>query len=83
MNEKGVSEVKARKHIQDKILEAWKKINKKCFASSSSSCCVEPFVTQAINAARVAHTLYQNGDGFGIQDKDIKKHILSLVVEPL
>ncbi|KAK7341145.1 hypothetical protein VNO80_24070 [Phaseolus coccineus] len=82
MNEKGVSEEKARKHIQDKILEAWKKINKKCFASSSS-CCVEPFVTQAINAARVSHTLYQNGDGFGIQDQDIKKHILSLVVEPL
>ncbi|QCD88946.1 isoprene synthase [Vigna unguiculata] len=83
MNEKGVSEEKARKHIGDKIFEAWKKINK-CFAYSSSSCSwMEPFVTQAINAARVGHTLYQNGDGFGIQDQDIKKHILSLVVEPL
>jgi len=81
MNEKGVSEEKARQHIQDKIVEAWKKINKKCLASSS--CSVEPFVAQAANAARVAHTLYQNGDGFGIQDRDIKKHILSLVVEPL
>ncbi|XP_027911955.1 alpha-farnesene synthase-like [Vigna unguiculata] len=83
MNEKGVSEEKARKHIGDKIFEAWKKINEKCFASSSSCSWMEPFVTQAINAARVGHTLYQNGDGFGIQDQDIKKHILSLVVEPL
>jgi alpha-farnesene synthase len=43
---------------------------------------MEPFFNQAKNAARVAHTLYLNGDGFGIQDRDIKKHILSLVVEP-
>ncbi|BAT91269.1 hypothetical protein LR48_Vigan08g205100 [Vigna angularis] len=81
MKEEGVSEEKARKHIEDKIIEAWKKINK-CFGCSSS-CWGEPFLTQAINAARVGHTLYQNGDGFGIQDRDIKKHILSLVVEPL
>ncbi|WVZ03401.1 hypothetical protein V8G54_024207 [Vigna mungo] len=81
MKEEGVSEEKARKHIEDKIIEAWKKINK-CYGCCSS-CWVEPFLTQAINAARVGHTLYQNGDGFGIQDRDIKKHILSLVVEPL
>ncbi|CAJ1934185.1 unnamed protein product [Sphenostylis stenocarpa] len=81
MNEKGVSEDKARKHIEERIIEAWKKINDKCFGSCG--CWMEPFLTQATNAARVAHTLYQNGDGFGIQDRDIKNHILSLLVEPL
>ncbi|TKY67947.1 Alpha-farnesene synthase [Spatholobus suberectus] len=80
MNQMNTSEEKARKHIQYIIHEAWKKINGHC---SSQVASVEPFLTQVMNAARVAHTLYQNGDGFGIQDRDIKKHILSLVVEPL
>ncbi|XP_020237603.1 alpha-farnesene synthase [Cajanus cajan] len=77
MHERDVSEEKARKHIQDIINKAWTKINGHCFTR------VEPFLTQAMNAARVAHALYQNGDGFGIQDRDIKTHILSLVVESL
>ncbi|KAE9593485.1 hypothetical protein Lal_00029081 [Lupinus albus] len=80
MNEMDVSEEKARKHIQEMINNAWKKIN---WYGTTIVASMEPFVTQARNAARVAHTLYQNGDGFGIQDRDIKKHILSLVVEPL
>ncbi|XP_058734793.1 alpha-farnesene synthase-like [Vicia villosa] len=79
MNEMNVSEEKARKHIQDIINSAWKKINGHC---STQNVLMEPFFNQARNAARMAHTLYLNGDGFGIQDRDIKKHILSLVVEP-
>ncbi|KAK7258199.1 hypothetical protein RIF29_32718 [Crotalaria pallida] len=80
MNEMDVSEDEARKHIQGIINNAWKKING---YSQTRVASMEPFLTHAINAARVAHTLYQNGDGFGIQDRDIKKYILSLVVEPL
>ncbi|XP_027356311.1 alpha-farnesene synthase-like [Abrus precatorius] len=80
MNEMNVSEETARKHIQDIINNAWKKINGIC---SSRLASMESFHTQAINAARVAHTLYQNGDGFGTQDRDIKEHILSLIIEPL
>lgn len=79
MNELNVSEEKARKHIQDIINCAWKKINGHC---STQNVLMEPFFNKARNAARMAHTLYLNGDGFGIQDRDIKKHILSLVVEP-
>jgi alpha-farnesene synthase len=79
MNEMNVSEEEARKHIQDIINIAWKKINGHC---STPIAWMEPFFNQAKNAARVAHTLYLNGDGFGIQDRDIKRHILSLVVEP-
>lgn len=80
MNENDVSEEEARKHIQDIINSAWKKINGQCSTRLVAS--MEPFLNQARNAARVAHTLYLNGDGFGIQDRDIKKHILSLLVEP-
>ncbi|CAL0334283.1 unnamed protein product [Lupinus luteus] len=80
MNEMDVSEDKARKHIEEMINNAWKKIN---WYGTNRVASMEPFITQARNAARVAHTLYQNGDGFGIQDRDIKKHILSLLVEPL
>ncbi|CAJ2655110.1 unnamed protein product [Trifolium pratense] len=79
MNEMNVSEEEARKHIQDIINSAWRKINGHC---STPISWMGPFFNQAKNAARVAHTLYLNGDGFGIQDRDIKKHILSLVVEP-
>ncbi|CAL5211665.1 unnamed protein product [Lathyrus oleraceus] len=79
MNEMEVSEEKARKHIQDIINSAWKKINGLC---STQNVLIEPFFNQAKNAARMAHTLYLNGDGFGIQDRDTKKHILSLLVKP-
>lgn len=81
MNQKDASEEKARKHIQDMIHKAWKKMNGHYCSNRVAS--MEPFLTQAINAARVAHTLNQNVDGFSIEDQDIKKHILSLVVEPL
>jgi len=29
---------------------------------------MKPFLGQATNATRMAHILYQNGDGFGTQD---------------
>ncbi|OIW05559.1 hypothetical protein TanjilG_23345 [Lupinus angustifolius] len=80
MNEMEVSEDKARKHIEEMINNAWKKIN---WYGTNGVGSMEPFITQARNAARMAHTLYQNGDGFGIQDLDIKEHISSLLVEPL
>ncbi|KAI4331816.1 hypothetical protein L6164_016771 [Bauhinia variegata] len=79
MKEMTVSEEEARNHIKCMIRNAWRKINEECFTKVGSS---QQFVSLAANAARVAHTLYQNGDGFGIQDRDIKQQILSLVVEP-
>ncbi|KAI4331818.1 hypothetical protein L6164_016773 [Bauhinia variegata] len=79
MNEMSVSEEEARNHIKWMIRETWKKINVECFTKMCSS---RTFVSLTTNAARVAHTLYQNGDGFGIQDRDIRRQILSLVIEP-
>ncbi|KAH1128098.1 hypothetical protein GYH30_016592 [Glycine max] len=61
MNEMNVSEEKARKKIQDMINKAWKKINGHCSTQVAS---IKPFLNQAINAARMAHTLYQNEDAW-------------------
>ncbi|XP_054814806.1 alpha-farnesene synthase-like [Prosopis cineraria] len=80
INHMDVTEETAREHIEEMIKRAWKKINEQCVSTQDAS--KQAFVNQAMNAARVAHTLYQNGDGFGIQDGDIKKQILSLVIEP-
>ncbi|KAH9743709.1 tricyclene synthase [Citrus sinensis] len=41
------------------------------------------FIHITTNFARVVHSLYQYGDGFGVQDRDTKKQILSLLIEPM
>ncbi|KAK4284978.1 hypothetical protein QN277_001735 [Acacia crassicarpa] len=87
MNQMDVTEEEARRYIEDIIKRAWKKINEHCFFFTThhqlDASSEQEFVNQAMNAARVAHTLYQNnGDGFGIHDGDIKKIILSLLIEP-
>ncbi|KAI4374086.1 hypothetical protein MLD38_012124 [Melastoma candidum] len=83
MLEANVSEDIARKHIQGLINKAWKNINELCIADGypsprSSRACID--VT--VNAARVAHRVYQFGDSFGEQDKDIRAQILSIIIKP-
>ncbi|KAI4331817.1 hypothetical protein L6164_016772 [Bauhinia variegata] len=73
MKEMSVSEEETRNHIKCMIRNAWKKINEECFTDMGSS---RQFVSLAANAARVAHTLYQNGDGFGIQDRGLTSPLL-------
>ncbi|KAL5839736.1 hypothetical protein ACOSQ4_012344 [Xanthoceras sorbifolium] len=80
MQEANVSEEIARNHIKGIISETWTKINGQCFNRSPL---LQPFVDITTNFARVVHSLYQYGDGFGVQDRDIKKRILSLLVEPM
>ncbi|KAK4538973.1 hypothetical protein RGQ29_032093 [Quercus rubra] len=80
MREADVSEEIAQKHIEDMINKSWKKINEQCFNQLPM---LQSFVNIATNNARVAHSLYQYGDGFGVQDRDTRKNIVSLLVEPL
>ena len=80
MREADVSEEIAQKHIEDMINKCWKKINGQCFNQLPM---LQSFVNIVTNNARVAHSLYQYGDGFGIQDRDTRKNIVSLLVEPL
>ncbi|KAM3377477.1 (-)-camphene/tricyclene synthase, chloroplastic-like [Capsicum galapagoense] len=80
MNEKGVSEEEARKHINMLLKETWKLFNA---AQQDNSISYEIFFGCAINAARASHTIYQHGDGHGIQNSDIKNRISQLYFEPI
>ncbi|KAI3437326.1 uncharacterized protein J3R85_005459, partial [Psidium guajava] len=82
MREANVSEDVARDHIKVLINQAWKSINAHCFGNSDMPF-LRPFIDVTVNAARVVHMLYQFGDGFGIQDGNIRQQILSTVIEPL
>ncbi|KAE8077883.1 hypothetical protein FH972_016401 [Carpinus fangiana] len=80
MREANVSEEIARNHIKGMINKTWKKINGQCFTQLPM---LQSFMNIAVNVARVAHWLYQDGDGFGVQDRETRTNILSLLVEPL
>lgn len=82
MREMNVSEGVAREHMVDIeiIDETWKKLNGQCFTPCPL---LQPFVSFITNIARMVHILYQYGDGFGVQNHETKKQILSLLVEPL
>ncbi|XP_056161807.1 (E,E)-alpha-farnesene synthase-like [Syzygium oleosum] len=82
MREANVSEDVARKHIKVLINQAWKRINARCFGNAETPF-LRPFIIVTVNAARVAHMLYQFGDGFGVQDGDIRQQILCIVIKPL
>ncbi|XP_065879541.1 alpha-farnesene synthase-like [Euphorbia lathyris] len=83
MKDMNVSEEAAKTHIKGMINHLWKKINGKCFTNISTNDQMQLFLNISTNMARVAHNLYQNGDGFGGQGHEIKKQILSLLVHPL
>ncbi|CAL1397699.1 unnamed protein product [Linum trigynum] len=86
MREANTTEEKAKDHIKGLITKVWKKINEQCFGRRQPPM-ITPglFVDITTNMARVAHNLYQHGDGFGGQDHKHhhKKQILSLLVHPL
>ncbi|PRQ56023.1 putative alpha-farnesene synthase [Rosa chinensis] len=65
MREVHSSEEIARKHIKGKIDNAWKKINEKRFTQVPE---ISSFINITTNIARVGHSLYQDGDGFGDQE---------------
>ncbi|KAK4739819.1 hypothetical protein R3W88_003516 [Solanum pinnatisectum] len=70
MNEKGVSEEDARKHINLLIKETWKLMNT---AQRDDSLFSETFMD----------TIYQHGDCHGIQNSHIKNRIFQLFFEPI
>ncbi|CAI9087819.1 OLC1v1021994C1 [Oldenlandia corymbosa var. corymbosa] len=74
MRESNVSEESAKEHIKSIISQTWEKINGYCVVGD------EPIKHYLTNAARVAHFIYQHGDGFGVQDR---KRVLSNLIDPL
>ncbi|KAL3742048.1 hypothetical protein ACJRO7_017516 [Eucalyptus globulus] len=82
MREANVPEDVARKHIKELINQAWKSINAHCFGNVETPF-FRTFIDVTVNASRVANMLYQFGDGFGVQDGDIRRQILSVVIHPI
>lgn len=80
MNENGVSEVDAQRHVNNLICKTWKKLNKEVSISSDNS---RSFILVAVNLARMALCMYKHGDGHSIQDDGIKSLMISLFFQPI
>ncbi|XP_070027126.1 (-)-camphene/tricyclene synthase, chloroplastic-like isoform X2 [Nicotiana sylvestris] len=81
MNEKGATEEEAREHISICIKEKWKLLINT--AQRENSLFSETFIGCAINIARTGQSIYQHGDGHGIQNFEIKNRISKLFFEPI
>ncbi|KAE8077315.1 hypothetical protein FH972_015887 [Carpinus fangiana] len=79
MNETGASEKYAREYIKSMISETWKKMNKGVVSSPFS----QTFIEIATNLARMAQCMYQHGDGHGVEDRETKDRVLSLLIHPI
>lgn len=77
MHETGASELTAREYVKGLINETWKKMNGDLMEVSIFP---KPFISAAVNVARMAQCIYQNGDGFGAPNAGIVK---SLLIEPI
>ncbi|KAL8467814.1 hypothetical protein ACS0TY_031163 [Phlomoides rotata] len=78
MREENATEEEAREHIRKLVSDSWKKINGLVVTSSSGM-----MMRYVVNTARVANFIYQNGDGFGNQDRETRAQVLSCLIEPL
>ena len=78
MDETGASEEDARQYIKCLIDETWKKMNEEGDSPFSQT-----FIGIAKNLARMAQCMYQYGDGHGVQDRETKDRVLSLLIEPI
>ncbi|KAI3456387.1 hypothetical protein Pfo_013050 [Paulownia fortunei] len=80
MREANVTEEEGRDHIRNIITDSWKKINGLFITSPHPQ---QPMIRYIVNTARVANFIYQNGDGFGVQDRETRDQVLSCLIEPL
>ncbi|KAK4399001.1 Alpha-farnesene synthase [Sesamum angolense] len=80
MREANVTEAAARGHIKSLVTDSWKKINGLFISAPRSQ---QPMIRYVVNTARVASFIYQNGDGFGVQDRETRDQVLSCLIEPL
>ncbi|OVA03032.1 Terpene synthase [Macleaya cordata] len=79
MHETGASEEVAREYIKHLSNGMWKNMNQELRISSGST---RSFILIALNLARMSECIFQYGDGLGVQDRETKAQVLSLLVEP-
>ncbi|XP_039173290.1 monoterpene synthase-like [Eucalyptus grandis] len=82
MNETGASEEAAREHIMHMVREAWKWMNRAVFEDYRIPR-LGPFLGACVNTARICHTFYGCGDGFGQPSNDTKDYLASAIYEPV
>ena len=80
MMEASVIEEIAREHIKKIISVTWSHVNSELISRCSEQ---ETFVSLIINAVRVCHFIYLNGDGFSVQDQDTRKQVKDLLIKPV
>ncbi|KAK4439290.1 Alpha-farnesene synthase [Sesamum alatum] len=78
--EANVTEAAARGHIKNLVTDSWKKINGLFISAPRWQ---QPMIRYVVNTARVATFIYQNGDGFGVQDRETRDQVLSCLIQPL
>ncbi|KAL9146567.1 hypothetical protein ABFS82_13G118800 [Erythranthe guttata] len=81
MREENVTEEEARSRIKNIITDSWKKINGLFINTTPNS--QKQIIKYIVNIARVANFIYQNGDGFGVQDRETKEQVFSCLIQPL
>ncbi|KAF9588260.1 hypothetical protein IFM89_008677 [Coptis chinensis] len=79
MHENNTSELIARNKIKGLLSEMWKKLNK----SICDSPFEDSFIDIVVNNARTAHSIYQHGDGFGVQDQKAEKRVKEMLAKPI
>ena len=80
MNETGASEEDAHEYIRCLISAIWKKINEE---RAKTSPFPKTFIEIIFNIVRVAHCMYQYGDGHGVGNPETKDCLSSLFVQPI
>ncbi|XP_074298476.1 alpha-farnesene synthase-like [Silene latifolia] len=80
MVEAKATEEMAKLHVKKIISDTWKKINKELLNASPKQ---QPRVNLIINIARVCQFIYREGDGFSVPNKDTRKQIKGLLIEPI
>ncbi|XP_039159108.1 beta-bisabolene synthase-like [Eucalyptus grandis] len=82
MNETGASEEAAREHIMHMVREAWKWMNRAVFEDYRIPG-LGPFLGACVNTARICHTFYGCGDGFGQPSNITKDSLASAIYDPV
>ncbi|EYU18417.1 hypothetical protein ABFS82_02G054300 [Erythranthe guttata] len=81
MNETGARREEAREYIRFLIYETWKKMNEERVITDSPL--PRNLVRIAVDLGRIAHYIYQHGDGYGTQHCRVKNRFSDLLFEPI
>nr|QNC49788.1 terpene synthase 5 [Leucophyllum frutescens] len=80
MIEHNASKDEAFGDLQKQVSDAWKDINQECLRPMAVSM---PILMRVLNAARVIHHLYKDGDGYTNSNTEVKELIKAVLIEPV